>query len=374
MARSSFNLIIRNIAALLLVTISPLVTWAQPTSDRAAEGLIGLYDFSEDSGRIIHDRSGNTDPVDLLIETPGSVRWSQETLAVVSSASIVSPKSARRFVAAVRKSNALTVETWITPATAEQSGPARIVSLSSNPSSRNFTLGQDKDFYDVRLRTTGTDENGNPSTAGPAKSLEPELTHVVYARDSSGTAVIFINGKQVVSKAVGGDFSNWDMGHRLSFANEVTRDRPWLGQFHFVAVYDRALTESEVQQHFAAGQTPVMPASSSVVAKSTADMKTAAGGSEYHKSIQPLLAAKCVKCHGPEKQKGGLRLDDRSAAFKGGNSEMPTIVPGHSADTRLVQLVTSTDNNERMPPEGEGEPLTEEQIDLLRHWIDAGAN
>ena len=186
--------------------------------------------------------------------------------------------------------------------------------------------------------------------------------------------MIFINGKQVVSKAVGGDFSNWDMGHRLSFANEVTRDRPWLGQFHFVAVHDRALTESEVQQNFAAGQTPVMPASSSVVAKSTADMKTAAGGSEYHKSIQPLLITKCVKCHGPEKQKGGLRLDDKSAAFKGGDSEMSAIVPGHSAESRLLKLVTSTDNNERMPPEGEGEPLTEEQIDLLRHWIDAGAN
>ena len=374
MALCSLNLTRRSIAALLLVTISPLVTWAQPMSGRAAEGLIGLYDFSEGSGRIIHDRSGNTDPVDLLIETPDSVRWSQETLTVVSAASIVSPKSARRFVDAIRKSNALTIEAWITPATAEQSGPARIVSLSSNPSSRNFTLGQDKDFYDVRLRTTGTDENGNPSTAGPAKSLEPELTHVVYTRDSSGTAVIFINGKQVVSKAVGGDFSNWDMGHRLSFANEVTRDRPWLGQFHFVAVYDRALTESEVQQNFAAGQTPVMPASSSVVTTNTVDMKTAAGGSEYHKSIQPLLAAKCVKCHGPEKQKGGLRLDDKSAAFKGGDSEMSAIAPGHSAESRLVQLVTSTDNDERMPPEGEGEPLTEEQIDLLRHWIDAGAH
>ena len=352
----------------------PSVTCAQPTSSRTAEGLIGLYDFSEGNGRIIHDRSGSSDPVDLLIETPDSVRWSEETMTIVSSASIVSPKSAKRFVDAIRKSNALTIEAWITPASTEQRGPARIVSLSSNPSSRNFTLGQDQDFYDVRLRSTGTDENGNPSTAGPAKSLEPELTHVVYARDSSGTAIIFINGKQVVSRKVGGDFSNWDMGHRLSLANEVTRDRPWLGQFHFVAVYDRALSEGEVQQNYAAGQTPVTTPVSSVAATSDAEMKTAAPESEYHKSIQPLLVAKCVKCHGPEKQKGGLRLDDKQATFKGGDSEIPAIVPGRSTESRLVQLVTSTDNNERMPPEDEGEPLTAAQIDLLKHWINAGAN
>ena len=276
MARCSLNFIIRSIAVLLVVIMLPLVACGQPTSGRAAEGLIGLYDFSEGSGRIIHDRSGGGDPIDLLVETPDSVRWSKETLTVVSSASIVSPKSARRFVDAIRKSNALTIEAWITPATAEQSGPARIVSLSSNPGSRNFTLGQDQDFYDVRLRTTGTDENGNPSTAGPAKSLEPELTHVVFARDSSGTAMVFINGKQLVSKQVGGDFSNWDIGHRLSLANEVTRDRPWLGQFHFVAVYDRALSDSEVEQNFRAGQTPVMPASSSLIATSACRLRVKA--------------------------------------------------------------------------------------------------
>ena len=358
------------IVAFLVVIMLPLVTWAQPPSSRVGEGLIGLYNFSEGSGRLIHDRSGSPDPVDLLIEIPDSVRWSTTGLTMVSSTAIVSQKSARRFAEAIRKSNALTIEAWITPATVDQSGPARIVSLSSNPGSRNFTLGQDKDRYDVRLRTTSTDENGNPSTPSPAKSGEPVLTHVVFTRDSSGLAVIFLDSQQVASRNVEGDFGNWEMGHRLSLGNEVTRDRPWLGQLHFVAIYDRALTPSDVDQNFAAGQTPVLPASSVVVT----DMKAATNESAYHTRIQPLLVAKCVKCHGPEKQKGGLRLDDKSAAFKGGESEMPAIVPGHSSASRLVQLVTSADDNERMPPEGEGEPLTEEQIDLLRHWIEAGAN
>lgn len=256
MTFDSRNLSTHTIVAFFVVIMLPLVTWAQPPSSRVGEGLIGLYNFSEGSGRLIHDRSGSLDPVDLLIEIPDSVRWSTTGLTMVSSTAIVSQKSARRFAEAIRKSNALTIEAWITPATVDQSGPARIVSLSSNPGSRNFTLGQDKDRYDVRLRTTSTDENGNPSTPSPAKSGEPVLTHVVFTRDSSGLAVIFLDSQQVASRNVEGDFGNWEMGHRLSLGNEVTRDRPWLGQLHFVAIYDRALTPSDVDQNFAAGQTP----------------------------------------------------------------------------------------------------------------------
>ena len=353
-----------------VVSTSRIAATAEPS--RTSDGLLVFYDFAEGSGRTTHDRSGSSDPIDLLVETPAGVRWSKGSLSVVSSPSIISPKSSRRIVDAIRKSNALTIEAWITPANTEQRGPARIVSLSSDPSHRNFTLGQDKDFYDVRLRATGTDENGNPSTPGPAKSLEPQLRHVVFTRNSSGTATRCVNGKPIVRKKVDGDFSNWDVGHRLSLANEVTRDRPWLGQFHFVAVYDRALTESEIQQNFAAGQTPARPSGASAVTTNAGAMKITAAESEYYKSIQPVLAAKCVKCHGPEKQKGGLRLDGKLAAFKGGDSGEPAIVPGHSTESRLLQLVTSQDDNERMPPEGE--PLTAAQIDLLIHWIDAGAN
>lgn len=165
---------------------------AQELPSRVDSGLIGLYDFTEASGRIVHDRSGSNDPLDLLIETPDSVRWSKGTLTVVSSASIVSAKSAERLVESIRKSNALTIEAWVTPANIDQTGRARIASLSTEANSRNFTLGKDKDFYDVRLRTTATDSNGIPSTAAPPKSLVPQLTHVVLSRDAAGDAALYI--------------------------------------------------------------------------------------------------------------------------------------------------------------------------------------
>src|SRR5688500_3272326 len=74
---------------------------------------------------------------------------------------------------------------------------------------------------------------------------------------------------------------------------------------------------------------------------------------EFERDIQPLLQEHCLKCHGPQKQKGGLRLDLKSSALAGGDSGQPAVVPGHSEQSQLWQLVASKDDAERMPPEGE---------------------
>src|SRR5438309_3835963 len=87
--------------------------------------------------------------------------------------------------------------------------------------------------------------------------------------------------------------------------------------------------------------------------------------------IRPLLEKHCFKCHGPEKQKGGLRFDTKDGAFKAAESGEKAIVPGHAGKSRLIKLVSSKDDAERMP--SKGEPLSRAQIDLLRRWIDAGA-
>ncbi len=91
----------------------------------------------------------------------------------------------------------------------------------------------------------------------------------------------------------------------------------------------------------------------------------------YDDDIKPVLELHCLKCHGPEKQKGGLRLDHKAGAFKGGDSGERGIVPGHSSQSRLFQMVSSKKDDERMPPKGE--PFNEKQLDLLRRWIDTGA-
>lgn len=86
----------------------------------------------------------------------------------------------------------------------------------------------------------------------------------------------------------------------------------------------------------------------------------------FERDIRPLLHARCVECHGPEKQKAGLRLDIKAGAIKA-----PIIVPGKSADSELIRRVSSTDPAERMP--SKGAPLSPREIALLRAWIDSGA-
>src|SRR4051812_38455436 len=92
---------------------------------------------------------------------------------------------------------------------------------------------------------------------------------------------------------------------------------------------------------------------------------------DFSREIRPLLEQHCFKCHGPEKQKGGLRLDSKEAAFKPGESGEKAILPGRASESRLIKLVSSQDDNERMP--SRGQPLSTIEIDLLKRWINGGA-
>jgi len=92
---------------------------------------------------------------------------------------------------------------------------------------------------------------------------------------------------------------------------------------------------------------------------------------DFAREVQPLFARHCYSCHGPEKQKGQLRLDRKADALKGGDSHAPDILPGKSAESPLIRFVAGLDKDLLMPPKGER--LSAEQISLLRAWIDQGA-
>ena len=91
----------------------------------------------------------------------------------------------------------------------------------------------------------------------------------------------------------------------------------------------------------------------------------------FANDIQPIFQKACVRCHGPEKQKGDYRLDVREAALKGGESFAPNILVGKSESSPLVRFVAGADDLV-MPPEGDR--LTSDEIGLLRAWIDQGAS
>jgi mono/diheme cytochrome c family protein len=86
--------------------------------------------------------------------------------------------------------------------------------------------------------------------------------------------------------------------------------------------------------------------------------------------VRPLFVKHCFACHGPDKQKGGLRLDRKADAIKGAD-DGPVIIAGKGADSPLVRLTAGLEADRVMPPKGER--LSAEQVGVLRAWIDQGA-
>ncbi|MBX6316193.1 MAG: DUF1549 domain-containing protein, partial [Isosphaeraceae bacterium] len=99
---------------------------------------------------------------------------------------------------------------------------------------------------------------------------------------------------------------------------------------------------------------------------------TPAGGAtiDFARQVRPILARNCYECHGPEKQKSGLRLDRKAEALKGGDSGV-VIEPGKAEESELIARVTSDEPAEVMPPKGRR--LSDKEVGLLRAWIDQGA-
>jgi len=91
----------------------------------------------------------------------------------------------------------------------------------------------------------------------------------------------------------------------------------------------------------------------------------------FEQKIAPIFSQSCYKCHSPsEKVKGGLALDSREGLLKGGD-DGKVIIPGHPADSMLIQRVTSKDADEKMPPKDAS--LSAQEIADLSTWIKMGA-
>ncbi|MCA9055490.1 MAG: DUF1549 domain-containing protein, partial [Planctomycetaceae bacterium] len=99
----------------------------------------------------------------------------------------------------------------------------------------------------------------------------------------------------------------------------------------------------------------------------SAENDTAGRADLFESSIRPLLIEHCVRCHGAEKQEGGLRLDTRDAVMNGGDGG-PIIIADEPDSSRLIQAVRYVDLE--MPPDGQ---LAPQQIDALTAWVRSGA-
>jgi mono/diheme cytochrome c family protein len=96
-----------------------------------------------------------------------------------------------------------------------------------------------------------------------------------------------------------------------------------------------------------------------------------AGAVDFVRDVRPVFERHCFQCHGPTRQRSGLRLDVKAGALEGGDALGPAVVPGKAADSPLIRLISGEDDDLRMPPKGDR--LSAAEVELLTRWVDEGA-
>ena len=317
---------------------------------------IALYLFEKGSEKVVEDRSG-IEPLLHLYGSGPEGSWSarESSLTFRGGKSLFhSRQPARKLIEAAKRSGQLSVEVWLDQCDLGNQGPARIVTLSKNPNERNFTLGQDRDAFDVRLRTTRTSRNGIPSLSSGKNRVKQGLTHLVFTREKSGAARIYINGNRVAERRIDGDFSNWDPSMRLAVGNELTGDRAWKGRLHRVAIFDRAIPASRVRNRFERG------AKFDGDKRQTEEDKLSKNRMLFAQSVAPVLAGKCTECHDPATREGDFDLTTPQTAAA-------AIKPGDSAKSLLWEVIEADDMPHKRPP------LLAAEKKAIKDWIDGGA-
>lgn len=217
---------------------------------RVTDGLAALYTFKESGGAVAKDVSGIAPAIDLPIVLGAPTFLPDGGGLVISAPSFLkSSGAATKIIDACQTSNEVTVETWITPASATPAGITRTAGIAGA-----------SDDVDVVFNATGTQYNAVYRTAagsfsrldGPASSIKAARQHVVTTRRANGERRLYVDGVIVAEDVFTEPLSIWTK-HSVIVANAPTMDRGWLGTVHLVAFYSRALTLSEVSQNFAVG-------------------------------------------------------------------------------------------------------------------------
>ncbi len=230
---------------------------------RVKDGLLVLYTFEEGGGNTVTDVSGVGDPLNLTIRDENKVIWGPNSLSVIGATKIRSGEPALKLwdvFTDTSHDSSIAIEAWVSPANTVQSGPARMITYSDNASYRNFTLGQAENTFNMRLRTGFEIDDNNRNGTKPfllssAGSLSASLTHVVFVRNAQWDTFIYVNNEIVTEEGAYTDdfYDNWDDTYEFGLGNEINDERPWLGEFFLVAIYNQWLTPEEIAQNFAAG-------------------------------------------------------------------------------------------------------------------------
>ena len=186
----------------------------------------------------------------LKLDSRGSAAVTSQGLELSKGAIVVNGAN-DQLLRACKGTNELTLEISLAATGQRQTGPARIISFSTDGYSRNFTLAQEGDQLLLRLRTTRTGTNGLKPQTNLLRIEANKAYHLVVAyRD--GQLVCYVNGRKTLeSNAVGGTFTNWSPQHLLlgdEWDGGGTRN--WSGRIERFAILNRFVSEAEAKKRY----------------------------------------------------------------------------------------------------------------------------
>jgi hypothetical protein len=223
--------------------------------NRYDNAAIALYEFKTGTGTVAYDTSGVEPALNLTLS--GAVTWvGGWGIDLRGGKAQGTTAASRKLHDLIRATGEYSVEAWVAPANVVQED-AWIVSYSGGTTVRNFTLGQTMYNYDFLNRSTTTSGNGAPALSTPAANevLQATLQHVVATYSAVDGRRIYVNGELVAGPdPVGaGLLTDWNDTFALVLGNEVSNDRTFQGVVRMVAVHNRALNQTQIQQNFDAG-------------------------------------------------------------------------------------------------------------------------
>jgi mono/diheme cytochrome c family protein len=216
--------------------------------------VIAQYEFKTGQGLVAFDTSG-VEPA-MHLGFSGDVTWVGGYGINIRSGKVqASTASSKKLHNLITATGEYSIEAWVVPGNTTQEN-ARIVTYSGSATSRNFTMSQTKNSYELLGRSSTTGANGTPAvaTVDADRKLQSSLQHVVMTFDPIIGRRIYVNG--VDTGAVdsgGGSLAEWDDSFAFALGNEVSNNRQFTGVLRFVAIHNRVLTPAQVQQNFEAG-------------------------------------------------------------------------------------------------------------------------
>jgi hypothetical protein len=234
--------------------------------NRAETNQFAIWEFKTGSGLTAYDTSGVGDSINLSLI--GSVNWvGGYGLEFTGGRAQADTISSDKIFTYLQDTREYAIEAWVIPNNVTQED-ANIVSYSGGDLSRNFTLGQDMYNYESfnRVDSVIPNPNGEPvmSTGEDDEELaQASLQHVVINYDpldrlgNGAGRSIYVNGQLVnnlTDTATGLTIANvWDDTFAFILGNEISGNRPWMGQVKMVALHSQPLAEADILQNFDLG-------------------------------------------------------------------------------------------------------------------------